>query len=110
MSLAIQKADDFMADFELCFRWYAQEAAWAVAMAYLEAIDETLGLLASQPGLGRVRRFKDARLRGIRPFRVTPPFDSHLIFYRHGPTTLIAERILHGARDLPRRLLESPDA
>jgi plasmid stabilization system protein ParE len=30
-----------------------------------------------------------------------------LIFYRFDEETLMAERVIHGARDLPRRLLQS---
>ena len=108
MNLALQKADDFIADFELTFLWYAREAGWSVGMAYLGAVHQTLELRASQPGLGRIRRFKDRRLRGIHSFRVKPPFNKHLIFYRYDATTLFAERVVHGARDLPRRLLEPP--
>jgi plasmid stabilization system protein ParE len=33
---------------------------------------------------------------------------SYLIFYRFDKDTLMPERVLHGARDLPRRLLQSP--
>jgi toxin ParE1/3/4 len=110
MSLAIQKSDDFIEDFELRFRWYAHEGGWAVAMACLPSVHETLDLLAARSGLGRVRRFQDARLRGIRSFRVDPAFNRHLTFYRHDTARLFAERVLHGARDLPRRLLEPPGA
>jgi hypothetical protein len=31
------------------------------------------------------------------------------IFYRHNSAELSAERLMHGARDLPRRLLEPPN-
>jgi len=34
----------------------------------------------------------------------------HLIFYRFDRSTLYAERVIHGMRDLPRRLLQPPDA
>ena len=108
MKLAIEKSPDFIGDFDRQFRWYALEAEWAVAMRFLTAVNDTLELLAAQPSLGRVRRFRDERLRGLRSFRVNPPFNKHLIFYRHDATTLIAERSVHGARDLPRRLLQSP--
>jgi plasmid stabilization system protein ParE len=46
-------------------------------------------------------------LEGIRSYRVNPPFNKHLIFYRHNANKLFAERVLHGACDLPRRLLQS---
>jgi len=110
MMLAIQKAPDFIGDFDLQFRWYAYEADWNVAMRYLSAVNETLELIAYQPALGRKRRFPDSRLRGLRSLRVQPPFNKHLIFYRHDTATLFAERITHGARNLPRRLLQPPAA
>ncbi len=110
MSSAILKSDYFLTDFELQFRWYAIEAGRGVAAAYLEAVHETLGSLAIHPDLGRLRRFREARLKGIRSFRVRQPFNQHLIFYRHDRQTLYAERLLHGARDLPQRLRDAPGA
>ncbi|HWN95105.1 MAG TPA: type II toxin-antitoxin system RelE/ParE family toxin [Methylomirabilota bacterium] len=106
--LGIQKAPDFIGDFDIQFRWYAFEADWNVAMRYLSAVHQTLELLAYQPALGRERRFRDPRLRGLRSFRTQQPFNKHLIFYRYDATTLFAERIAHGARNLPRRLLQRP--
>jgi hypothetical protein len=35
---------------------------------------------------------------------------NRLVFYRLTETELIAERLMHGARDLPRRLVEPPGA
>ena len=110
MKLAINKAPDFIGDFDLQFRWYAGEAGWQIAMRFLTAMNDTLELLATRPRLGRVRRFRDERLRGLRSFRVNPPFNKHLIFYRHDATMLFAERSVHGARDLPRRLVQPPGA
>jgi len=60
------------------------------------------------PGLGRPR-FQDwPELAGIRSWRVGKPYHRHLIFYRFDKETVTAERILHGARNLPQRLRESP--
>ena len=41
---------------------------------------------------------------------VRKPFDKHLIFYRVCGDTLDIVRIVHGRRDLPRRLLDPPGA
>jgi len=79
-------------------------------MRYLAAVHQTLDLLAVDPLLGRIRRFRHERLRGIRSFRVQPPFNKHVIFYRLDSNQLFAERVIHGARDLKRRLLQSPGA
>lgn len=110
MSLELQRADAFIADFEQQARWYLQEAGESVARRYLGALDATLNILCEQPGIGRLRRFRHPLLKSIRSFRMNPPFDFHLIFYRYDATTFYAERVIHGARDLPRRLVEPPNA
>lgn len=108
MSLALRKADGFLADFERQFEWYVRKASWDVARRYLLAVDQTLKDLSDSPGSGRLRRFSDRRLRGIRSLRVRRPFDMHVIFYRITSTALLAERLVHGARDLERRLVDPP--
>jgi toxin ParE1/3/4 len=110
MNLALERAEFFIHDFELQAGWYVREANLEVARRYLQALDATLQLLRVQPGLGRTRHFRHPQLKGIRSFRVSPPFNRHLIFYRFDRSTLYAERVIHGMRDLPRRLLEPPDA
>jgi toxin ParE1/3/4 len=108
MKLALQRSDDFNCDFDLQYRWYLEQAGEGVAERYLDAMLATLRLLATQPNLGRRRKFRHPALRGIRSFRLASPFQVHLIFYRHNSSELFAERLIHGARDLPRRLVEPP--
>ena len=110
MTLALHRSDDFNQDFDLQYRWYLEQAGEAVAEHYLQALLRTLRLLATQPGLGRQRKFRHPALRGMRSFRLASPFEVHLIFYRHDAGQLFVERMMHGARDLPRRLVEPPDA
>ena len=71
-------------------------------------MEATLKKLAITPGLGRRRFARWPELAGIRSFRVQRPFHRLLIFYRCDSSALFAERLIHGARDLPRRLRESP--
>ena len=108
MNRSLRRASFFIRDFELQAEWYVREADEEVARRYLQALDATLQLLGVQPALGRTRHFRHPQLKGIRSFRVSPPFDRHLIFYRFDRSTLYAERVVHGMRDLPRRLLEPP--
>jgi toxin ParE1/3/4 len=110
MNLTLHRSDDFNRDFDLQYRWYLEQAGEAVAERYLQALLATLRLLATQPGLGREREFRHPSLRGMRSFRLASPFEVHLIFYRHDADRLLAERLMHGARDLPRRLVEPPGA
>ena len=108
MSLVLQVADDFLADQDGQVAWYFEHAGEDVAIRYLEAIERTVAQLCRTPGLGAFCQFKHPRLIGMRFCRAGRPFQRHVIFYRHNETTLFAERVIHGARDLPRRLLEPP--
>jgi toxin ParE1/3/4 len=108
MKLALQRSEDFNRDFDLQYQWYLERAGEAVAEHYLNAVLATLRLLVTQPDLGRRRKFRHPALQGIRSFRLAPPFGVHLVFYRYNSAELSAERLMHGARDLPRRLVEPP--
>jgi toxin ParE1/3/4 len=106
MKLSLHRADEFNADFDQQHRWYLEEAGEELAEHFLKAVESTLQSLSTQPDLGRRRKFRHPALAGVRSFRVKPPFQNLLIFYRHTATELSAERLMHGARDLPRRLVE----
>lgn len=106
MSLPLERAADFREDFALRALWYVREAGGDVARRYEAAVDATLQLLCAQPDLGRKRRFRNPKLQGLRSISIRRPFHRLLIFYRVGNDTLQAVRLMHGARDLPRRLAE----
>lgn len=106
MNPAIEKSPLFHADVTNQFGRYCDEAGEEVAWRFFTAVDLTLLKLSRRPDLGRVRQFRNPLLHGLRSFRVEPPFGRLLIFYRHTDEKLIAERLMHGARDLPRRLVE----
>jgi toxin ParE1/3/4 len=78
------------------------------AERYLLAVHETIQSIAGQPDLGIRRHFAAPELARIRSIQVRRPFDRHLLFDWDGDTLRI-ERVMHGARDLPRRLLEEPE-
>lgn len=108
MNLALRRSQDFDEDFDLQYRWYLKYADESVADRYLDAVWKTLKFLATQPELARRRQFRNPALRDMRSFRVVSPFEVHLVFYRHNATELSVERLMHGSRDLPRRLVEPP--
>ena len=108
MSLALQKADAFLEDFALQALWYVRQAGDEVARRFQQAVESRLRLLCEQPGLGRLRGFNHSKLQGLRSFALERPFQKVLIFYREDGVTLQAVRLIHGARDLPRRLAEPP--
>ena len=106
MNLAIQKAPLFHADITHQFAWYFDEAGEEIAWRFFATVDLTLLKLSRQPDLGRLRHFRNPSLHGLRSFQVDSPFNRLLVFYRHTKTEVVAERLMHGARDLPRRLTE----
>src|ERR1035438_8985529 len=107
MKLSWHRADTFNADFDQQHRWYLEEAGEELAGHFVVAVENTLQLLTRQPDLGQRRTFRQPALAGIRAFRIERPFQNILIFYRHTASELSAERLMHGARDLPRRLVET---
>ena len=109
-SLIIQRTADASEDVRLQSLWYDINAGQDVAERYLNFFVQTLHTLAKQPDLGRIRKFRDRRLAKLRSFRIEESFEKHLIFYRVEDDTLVVFRVLHGVRDLPRRLLEPPGA
>ncbi len=91
----------FTQDFAEAYAWYGDAAAGGVGNRFLDAVDVTVKLLATEPGVGRKVKARSAKLKNLQCFRVTPPFDSYLIFYRCVEETVFVERILHGAQNLP---------
>jgi len=104
----VRKTDDFIADIERQFEWYALNAGQAVADGYLEAMEATCRLLQQYPQLGPRGGFAHPRLRDWRFFVVSRPFKKHIIFYEVAGDDVVFRRAMHGHRDLPRRLLEPP--
>ena len=104
MSLILRQSDYFWADLAKRVDWYRERAGSEIAGQFVDAVEATLADLAQTPGLGRERFWDWPELAGLHSWRVTKPFHRHLIFYRHDAKHLFAERLIHGARDLPRRL------
>lgn len=86
--------------------WYAHNAGVDIAERYLAAFDATVKLIGTQPDIGRMRRFRDRRLKGLRSFAIQGAFRVHIIFYRVEGDAMLVFRVMHGMRDLPRRLVE----
>lgn len=88
------------------YKWYVKNADQTVAERFLQAFEMSVERLSRIPTLGHKHRFRAPELRGIRSFPVSRPFAVHLIFYRLTGDELCIDRVMHGARDLPRRLLQ----
>ena len=68
------------------------------ALKFVDAAEETLDLLATQPNMGAKRLFADGAL-ALRMFPVSE-FKRFLIFYRPFDEGVYAIRLLHSARDI----------
>lgn len=79
MKLSLQRADEFNADFEQQYRWYADQAVEEIAERFLRAVADTLPRLAEYPDLGRRRHFRQPMLRDLYSFQVERPFQKILI-------------------------------
>ena len=110
MNLTVEKSPLFDSDVTGQFGWYLDEAGAELAWRFFSAVDGTIAKLARQPDLGRSRHFRNPALQGLRSFRVEPPFDRLLIFYRATEGGLQLWRLMHGARDLPRQLVEPTES
>ena len=69
------------------------------ATRVVEAAYETFESLATTPGLGTLRRFRNSRIQGVRYWRVSG-FDNYLIFYRCITGGVQILHVYHGARDI----------
>jgi plasmid stabilization system protein ParE len=90
--------DDLAAIYDYLFDKNAQ-----VAGRFLAVVQPTLNDLASHPGKGSPKHFRNRRLQGIRTWSL-PGFRNYLILYRpieHGIDVLA---IIHGSRNLARAL------
>ncbi|MSU63272.1 MAG: type II toxin-antitoxin system RelE/ParE family toxin [Pedosphaera sp.] len=106
--MSVRKSDDFAADVERQFEWYAINASWEVAVHCLDAVEATCQLFGQHPQLGPPGGFTHPRLREWRFFVVFRPFTKHVLFYEVTGDDAVMRRAMHGHRDLPRRLIEPP--
>jgi plasmid stabilization system protein ParE len=109
VSLHVSFSGRAEADLTKQYRWYLDHATVEVAERFLKAFDARIELLRDFPEIGQPRRFRAPELRGTKSLVVGRPFSNHLIFYRTDDGGVSIERVMHGARDLERRLLEPPE-
>lgn len=74
-----------------------------VALKFFDATRKTIAKLAQFPNIGSVYLTKNARLQGLRKFRVEN-FKNYLIFYQTSEDILTVVPIVNAARDLPKLL------
>ena len=78
---------------------YLAEAGQAVALAFVDALEETRRQIGEQPGSGSPRYAHEMDIPGLR-YQSAGKFP-YLIFYVERETEIDVWRVLHGARDIP---------
>ena len=73
----------------------------------LDAVQDALDLLRSNPVAGRLRAFRAPMAEGIRSWAI-PGFEDWLLFYRPIASEIEVVRLIHGTRDMP-GLLDDED-
>jgi plasmid stabilization system protein ParE len=108
VSLDISFAAFFAEDVSLQVTWYTKNAGDEIASKYATQVDRTVEFLADHPNLGKRCDFPEAEFTDLRFYPLSRPFHRHLVFYYVKAQTLIAFRVIDGARDLPKRLHDPP--
>jgi toxin ParE1/3/4 len=81
--------------------------AFPAAERFVEAVKHDFELLRQFPGAGGIRKHPSASLRGLRSWPVKG-FRKYLIFYVPRERAIEIIRILHGAQDVDRILMNEP--
>jgi plasmid stabilization system protein ParE len=80
------------------------EADSSAARRFLDTSFAAFDLLARFPEVGPKARFKNKRLKDVRFWVLSPPFNKWLVFYRRTkPEGVEIIRVLHGMTDWRRR-------
>jgi toxin ParE1/3/4 len=90
---------------ELRIFLYIGENNLDAAERFLQAVENDIQMLREMPRIGARREFRHPKLKGLRSWPVSG-FGNYLIFYRVRESELQIFRVIHGARDLRRALLE----
>ena len=86
---------------------YSTEAPPAVALAFIDALEETFRQMADHPASGSPRYADELSLPGLRAC-VVKGFP-YLVFYVERENDIDVWRVLHAARDIPAWLREPPN-
>lgn len=86
---------------------YLAEAPAAIASAFIDALEDAFRHVGEHPASGSPRYAAELNLPGLRSWIVAG--FPHLIFYVEREADIDVWRVLHGARDVPAWLRESPE-
>ena len=85
---------------------YLSEAGEAIALNFIDALEDTLRQIGERPASGSPRHAHELEIPGLR-FRSVGGFPQ-LVFYVEREEDIDVWRVLHGARDIP-AWMQQPD-
>ena len=106
MSLRPEISDRARRDLYDQYRWYLKNAGVEIADGFFASFHSTLEGLLIHPHIGWDRLFRGSKLSKIRSKMLESPYEKFLIYYRIQADCIAVKRVIHSARDIPRRLGE----
>lgn len=85
--------------------YYLREATEAVALGFIDALEQAYVHLGSHPATGSLRYAHELDLPGLRAWSLTRY--PYLVFYIERSDHIDVWRVLHGQRDIPVWMQES---
>ena len=92
-------------DIDEAIEHYLTEAGPAVALRFIDALEDTLRQIGERPASGSPRHAHELEIPGLRS-RSVGRFP-HLVFYVERDADIDVWRVLHGARDIPAWMRET---
>jgi len=86
-------------DVDEAVSYYLGEAGEAVALGFIDALEQAYGHIGRHPAAGSPRYAHELDLPGLRAWPLTRY--PHMVFYVEHPDYLDVWRVLHGQRDIP---------
>ena len=86
-------------DIDEVIEHYLPEAGPAVALDFVDALEDTIRQIGERPASGSPRHAHELDIPGLR-FQSVGGFP-HLVFYVERDADIDVWRVLHGARDIP---------
>lgn len=94
-------------DVDEAVAYYLEEDVAAVALDFIEALEQAYAHISRHPGTGSPRYGHELDLPGLRSWPLSRY--PYLVFYVEGPGHIDVWRVLHGRRDIP-AWMQTPDA
>ncbi|MDE0410025.1 MAG: type II toxin-antitoxin system RelE/ParE family toxin [Alphaproteobacteria bacterium] len=92
-------------DIDETIEHYQSEAGGAIALNFIDALEDALRQIGERPASGSPRHAHELEIPGLR-FQSVGRFP-YLVFYVEREADIDVWRVLHGARDIPDWMRES---